>query len=289
MRHSKFNFFSKRIKALTLFIQIASSLAILASSVSYARPEFISIQELTQGESLTGANLLNDSIYVNPAAGAFTQVYSVEGTYLYKNSFEASIIDSKSGGLIGEVGYFNTLGGPAELTSNTFVQGGKVGVTTRLSNHFSLGLDGKYLWRGTSATGKQTLVDGDVGFLGNFSWISFGAVVRNLLSSQTHFNQFREWSLGAQINYHHLVYLSAASFSTWNNLAPYQYGFGFEYYSPYYFSIKTGYRMEPNADLHYWSAGLAFVAPRFNLTYGILVPLQNGDVIQNMVSLAFLL
>jgi hypothetical protein len=62
----------------------------------YANSEYIPIQERSQGQSLTGSSLLNDSIFSNPASSSFTYVYSMEANYALPRSFAASILDTKT-------------------------------------------------------------------------------------------------------------------------------------------------------------------------------------------------
>src|SRR5688572_26841971 len=77
----------------------------LSAGSALAAPEFVPLQGKAQGHSLTGASQLNDSLYTNPAASAFTQVYAIDGTFQMPRTFAVSILDTKTSGMGGALGY----------------------------------------------------------------------------------------------------------------------------------------------------------------------------------------
>ena len=261
-------------------------LFLLASASAYALPEFVSIQELAQGQALTGANLLNDSLYVNPAAGVFTNIYSIEGSYLLSSVIEASIVDTKTSNIMGGVGYFHIQNSPS---SSLATQGAKIELATKLGQNIALGIDGKYIWGLNSHAQNDSLRDIDIGAFGNFSIFSLGLVLRNLIEGNSALlGQQKEWSFGGQLHYQNILFLGVSTFSTLQTFSPYQYGIGAEFVTPYYFSLKGGFRIQPQQSQSYWSGGLSFLSPRFTLTYAFQSQVQTSNW-ENMLSLLLLL
>ena len=83
-------------------------LAVLTACGFARAAAFVPTQSMALGQSLSGATLLNDSIYVNPASSAFTSVYSVDGSYLFgPRAFGVSILDTKTSSIGGELGYYH--------------------------------------------------------------------------------------------------------------------------------------------------------------------------------------
>lgn len=245
-----------------------SFLFLLISGVSIAAPEMVPIQEVAQGQSLVGGNLLNDSLYSNPAAASFTQVYSIEGTYKGDKTFGLSVIDTKTSNIGGAMGYYQTPFG-----ENQTLRGMKLSLGSRVSPVVAVGLAGKILW-GPSVNGQdQNLKDLDLGVLTNFGSLQFGGMVRNVFGGLKTLNQDAEWGAGGRIGYEQKLFLSAASFSKMRGFDPYQYSIGTEYVTPYYISLKGGYRYQPRSSdrtgLSKWSAGTSFLAPKIALHYAI--------------------
>lgn len=247
------------MKHLIFFVAFVVSIPLLA------RTEFISLQEKAQGQSLTGGNVLNDSLYSNPAGSAFTSAYSVEAIYGLPRSFAVSILDTKTSDIGGALGYFRN---PLADGSGT-VQGAKLALTKRLGNYVGVGLAGKMFW----GTGTK-LTDLDVGVLADFQVVQAGFSIRNILGGRQELSEVRQWSLGGRINYENTVFFSATSQSNWSRFAPVQYGLGAEYVSPYFFSLKGGFRIRPSESLSYWSAGASFVSPKLALHYVVEIPNQ---------------
>src|SRR5262245_43322067 len=81
-------------------------LAVFASAGAHGAVDFVPLQEKAQGQSLTGGNVLNDSIFSNPAGSTFTQVYSVDAQAQGLNNFAVSILDTKNGNIGGGMAYF---------------------------------------------------------------------------------------------------------------------------------------------------------------------------------------
>lgn len=253
--------------------------ATCVSSSSWALPEFVGSQSLAQGQSLTGASQLNDSLFANPASSAFTQVYTVDGAYEFPRNFAVSVLDTRTSAVGGALGYFRT----DPLDTGEFIQGVKLGAVSRGHSNLAIGATGKMLW-GPPIDGKSTtLTDADVGLLYNMDMLQFGVAFRNLFGGQALFQQVREWTFGLRFKWEDVIFLSASTYSTWEYFEPYQYGLGFEYVSPYYFSLKAGFRMQPNAQLSYWSGGLSFVTDKISFHYSVEFPNQANESITHML------
>jgi hypothetical protein len=240
-----------------------------------AAPEFMGLQEMAQGQSLTGANTLNDSLYVNPAGSAFTKTYSVEGDYFPAlNGFGVSVVDTKTSTAAGALGYFReSFNGSADQ----FVQGIKVATAERLSNEWAFGIAAKAMWGPNIDGNSASLKDGDLGVLYNAKTLQLGFTVRNVLGGDALLNQQREWSIGGRINWEEALFFSISTVSTWSKFAPYQVGIGAEYVSPYYFSLKGGYRILTDGGLSYYSAGASLITPKFCLHYAAEIPAQGSQ------------
>ena len=266
-----------------LFISLSASLTLISTSLS-ALPEFIPIQEKAQGHSLTGANQLNDSLYTNPAASSFTQVYALEGTYAMPKTYAVSILDTKTSEVGGAFGYFRT---KLDNSSDPF-QGFKVAFAGRVSDTVGTGLGGKILW-GPNSEGVNThLNDLDFGTISHFGIFQTGVTLRNILGGNASIKQYREWSIGARAGYEDTLFLNVSAVSKWENLHFYQYGIGAEYVSPYFFSIKGGYRTQPDPHFSFWSAGVSFISPKFSLHYAIEFPQQQGSKTEHTISATLL-
>lgn len=238
----------------------------------YGAHEFVPLQERAQGQSLVAANLLNDSIYANPAASAFVETYTVNGEYMMPKSFSASILDTKSSGIGGGLGYFREpFPGSTEA-----IQGAKLSLLGRVTEWAGVGIAGKALWAPPIPDQKNDLKDIDIGTLFRTGFANFGFAVRNVLGGNAALHQPREWAAGARIDYQQLLFLSVATLGSWNSAKPYQYGIGAEYVSPYFFALKGGYRIQPDEHKSYWSAGVSFIAPRIAVHYAFETPTQSG-------------
>lgn len=262
------------------------SLSLFVSCVSmpmFARPEFSSIQERAQGYSLTAATMQNDSLYANPAASAFTNVYTVEGVFSAPRSFGVSILDTKTSPIGGSLGYFRE----PSLGSSKALQGIKFGLMGRLSETVGIGLSGKSVWGPDNSGNQYRMNDGDLGALFNLSPLLLGASVRNVLGGKSAVGFGREVSVGARLSYEDLVHFSVSAESAWGRWSPEQYGFGLEYVSPYYFSLKGGFRIRPGENRSYWSGGASLLSPKILLHYAVEFPQnQPSESIQHSVAAA---
>ncbi len=244
-----------------------------------ASPEVVPIQEKAQGQSLTGANLLNDSLYSNPAGSSFTQVYSVEALYFAPRNFAASILDTKTSGFGGALGYYRN----RDYSISDPLQVAKLALSTRVQNWLGLGIAGKVMWGPNDQGEHVNFKDIDFGLLANLNFLQLGFTVRNLLGGEPSFNQDQEWALGARANYEQLLFLSASAFSKWGLMKPYQFGIGAEYVSLYYFSLKGGFRIQPDSDRSFWSTGISILAPKIGLHYAVEIPNQAPKAIEHLV------
>lgn len=265
------------------FVGLAMTRSVVAAPVA-APPDFIPIQEKAQGRSLVGSNLLNDSLYSNPAASAFTQAYSLEAQMTLGGTFAASVLDTKTSQLGGSLGVFRTpLGGGID----DYAQGIRLGLMQRVSDSFGIGVTGKMLWGPRQPDGERVKkFDGDVGFLVNLERVQFGAMFRNVLGGEADLNQTREVGAGGRINYDNTVFFSFATYAKTSNWSPYQYGFGAEYVSPYYFSIKGGYYFRPAESFSAWTAGASILSPKMSVHYAIEFPSTPGRAPEHSLAVA---
>ena len=162
-------------------------------------------------------------------------------------------------------------------------QGATLGLSGRLSNVFGLGVAGKVLWGPNDFGVNDRTNDIDTGLVANLRPFQFGFTVHNLFGGNPNMDENREWSVGAEWNYQDCIYITAATLSSWAVPKPYQYGFGMTYVSPFYFSLKGGYRIQPDNHLSYWDAGFSFISPRLSLHYSVEFPNQSGESIGNEV------
>lgn len=229
--------------------------------VVIAAPEYVPIQERAQGHSLIGAVQFNDSLYSNPAASGFTQIYSVEGSMM-QGALAASVVDTKTSYIGGSLGYIRK-----EATTTTEeLQALRLGFCRKISEMISVGVMGKSLW---NSSGRMN--DGDAGILMRVLPFEFGMVSRNILGGSTFLeNQRREIGIGIRLNLKDALYFSASSLAVATQPAsPYEYGFGAEFVSPYFFSVKGGYRIERETGETHWSAGASLLSPRISAHYAV--------------------
>lgn len=258
---------------------------------SIGAPEFVPIQEKAQGQSLAGSNLLNDSLYSNPAGSTFTRVYSIDGTYSLPKSFAVSVLDTQTSSVGGSLGFFRK----NHTDGIDPTQGLKVSLGGRVSDSVGVGVAGKMVWGPTQTdvvnSGVSRLTDVDTGVLVNFSSMQFGWTVRNLMGGNEALDLEREWTVGGRINYNQLLFLSAAVTSPWGYLSPSQYGFGAEYISPYYFSLKGGYRIEPSnsPSLTFWTLGASFISPKMSVHYALELPNQTDTEMEHLIGVTLIL
>lgn len=251
----------------------------------FAAPAYIPIQERAQGQSLVGADTMNDSIHTNPAGSGFSRVYAVGGSFNLPGALEVSIVDTKSSSIGGGVTYYRS---KARGSDNVF-QGASVSLLGRVDDNLSMGVTGKMFWGATPAGVDANHKDVDVGMLAKFEPVTLGAVARNVGGGLEEAGITSEWAFGGRVHYNQTVFFSAAMVGGWEDAAPYQYGFGFEYMTPYHFSFKAGYRILPSADESYWSGGLSLVAPKILIHYSVELPNQAGQGAEHMLGATLLL
>ena len=100
---------------------------------------------------------------------------------------------------------------------------------------------------------------------------------------------FRQFSLGARINYQELLFFSVGAKSEPDRFSPRQVGIGAEYISPYYFGVKGGYRiMTDGSGLSNWSAGLSVNAPKVALHYAVVFAQLPGQEAEHAFGATFL-
>lgn len=243
------------------------SVLLVSFSVSgYASSEYVPIQEKAQGQSLGGASLNNDSLYSNPAGSVFSQVYSLEGTYELPKTFAVSVLDTKTSELGGGLGYFRIKADDSDLT----LQGAKLALSGRVSSQVGLGLAGKMLW-GPDLTTKEgsKMTDVDLGVLTQFDFLQVGLTLRNAFGGNQNMGFSREWVAGARASYQQTMFFSVSTVALASNVKPYQYGLGVEYVSPYYFSLKGGFRALTDTGENFWSAGVSLLAPKIAVHYAV--------------------
>jgi hypothetical protein len=276
-----------------LFWPLALALAFTVQSI-YAAEEFVPMESFAEGQSLSGANTLNDSLYVNPAGSGFTNVYSVQGTYGIGGSFAASVLDTKTGLIGGSLGYFRRPEeNPQTLTNFAKpLQGVNLGLSAQLVPGIALGVAGKSIW-GPDMTGADSKYnDVDVGILGSLGLAQLGLAVHNVFGGSPAMDLGRELTLGGRIGYKDLLFLSVATDSYWSQVTPYQYGIGAEYVSPYHFSLQGGYRIRPSESTTYWTVGFSINSPVVSLLYAAQIPNQKyglDNTIEHLLGITLLL
>jgi len=258
--------------------------SLFANAAFGGASEFIPLQQRAQGRSLTGAALMNDSLFSNPAASAFTRVYSVDGTFLSPKHFSVSVLDTKTAALGGALGYYRLSRPGIEAP----LQGARLGVSTRVSENFGIGFTGKMAWGPDLAGTAARYTDFDWGLTGQFGFIAFGVSMANTLGGSAPMGEKREYAVGARVNWEETVYFSASMDGEVENLRPVQYGVGAEYVSPYYFSIKGGWRIRPLENLSYWSTGVSILSPKLSLHYALEIPNRPGASLEHSVGTTFL-
>lgn len=268
------------MRANVLFCLLVLSRGVFGAS------EVVPLQERAQGQSLVGSHQLNDSLYSNPAASAFTSTYSIEGSYLGPRTFAVSVLDTKTSTIGGGLGYFRA----GSQVSDDVSQGLKLALATRLTESIAFGLGGKLVWGKGPAGDSRTLKDLDAGLLFDLSVVQLGASLRNVFGGDfAVLGQDREVAVGGRINYEQVLFLSVATQAKANDFNPYQVGVGVEYVSPYSFSVKAGYRIQPRASLSFWSAGASVSSTKFGIHYAIEFPAQGNTTPLHALSLVAML
>lgn len=260
-------------------------LVLFTSGVQGAGTSVVPIHELALGQSMVGGHLLNDSIFTNPASAVFTNVYSVDGTYYGGGGFSTSVLDTKTSTIGGGAGFYRLNGN----TPGKYNQGFRLAMMGKITPNIGWGLAGKILWGENTAGLEKNLKDVDLGVLFDYSFVQFGATVRNVFGGDPNYlGQDRAFGLGARINYDQVLFLSVASFSRFETAVPYQLSVGAEYVSPYYFSLRSGFRALLDEQRSFWSAGLGVASGKFGIHYALEMPNQPGDT-QHLLNIDFML
>jgi hypothetical protein len=260
----------------------------------YGAQDFVPIQERAQGQALAGSTQLNDSLYSNPAASSFLNVYSIDGTLAMPKSFAVSVLDTSTSNLGGAIGYFKR-----SVSSDYFdsgvdagnlisIQGAKLALMGRLSRTVGIGVSGKSIW-GPNTQGKSDhLQDADLGVIYNGAFYQFGGAVRNVFGGKATMDFHREFSIGGRVTYDQLLSLSAATESKFSSPSPYQYGVGVEYVSPFYFALRGGYRTLVTDKQNFWSFGASFTSPKLSIHYAMEIPSQSNAQIEHTLGTTLL-
>jgi len=239
-----------------------SALLFVVAFQAHAAVDYVPLQEKSQGQSLTGGNVLNDSLFSNPAGSTFTQVYSLDASMQGLNNFAVSVLDTKTEGVGGGLAYFR------RGIEGARTQGGRVNLATRVSDMLGAGASGKYVVGPDSKGQEAKLTDVDLGLLANFSYFVMGLTLRNALGGNDAMELKRELALGARFNYKNQLFFSATAIGT-KGIDPNQVGFGMEFVSPYYFALKGGYYFQPRTPFQSWTAGASFISPKLSLHYAV--------------------
>jgi hypothetical protein len=242
--------------------------------MAWGYSDFVPLRERAQGHSLTGAIQTNDSVYSNPAGSTFGTTYSVDGTFAFPKSFSTSIVDTRTSSVGGGIGYFREQNPASSLS----MQGLRLSLGSKVTENLGLAVAGKAIWGGTNP--NSSFKDVDAGALWNLGTLTAGVVLRNFFGGREEFSQKRELSVGARMGYSDTVYFSASAHSQLDRFAPYEYGFGAEYISPWYFSLMGGYRFQrqpSGKNPSYWSTGLSFLSPRLSVHYAVEFPQQPNE------------
>ncbi len=254
--------------AIALLTFSALFMALLPSPRAFGAADYISLQERAQGQSLSGGNVLNDSLFNNPAGSTFTQVYAVQADMLSLRNFSASVLDTKNSGLSGGLAYFrreNGFNGP-------LTHGGRLNISTRASESLGMGVTGKYVaGYELLSMSEASLTDFDVGMLANFNFMQLGLTVRNLFGGNAAMDLGRELVAAMRFVYQNQLFFSASATAQYG-FNPKQVGVGMEYVSPYYFALKGGFYFLPNTPFSSFTGGLSFISPKLSLHYAVEFP-----------------
>lgn len=237
-------------------------LGVLAALPAHAAVDYVPLQEKAQGQSLTGGNVLNDSLFSNPAGSTFTQVYALDASMQGFNNFAVSILDTKTEGMGGGLAYFR------RGVEGARTQGGRVNLASRISDTLGLGVSGKYVAGPDTLGNEAKLTDADLGLLANFQYLVFGLTLRNTLGGNDAMAMNRELAAGMRLNYKNQLFFSASAVAQ-KGIDPKQVGFGMEFVSPYYFALKGGYYFLPKTPFAAWTGGLSFISPKLSLHYAV--------------------
>ncbi len=246
--------------------------------------EFVPLQQRAQGQSLAGASLLNDSLFSNPASSAFTNVYSIDGTFLSPRVFSVSVLDTKTSAVGGAIGYYRV----ARPGFDQPIQGAKLGMSSRLGQNIGIGLVGKTIWGPGIAGDTQRYTDLDIGLMAKFDFVQLGLHLNNTVGGNAAMGEAREYAFGVRAHWEETMFFSASVTGETASFRPLQYGFGAEYVSPYYFSLKGGYRMRPVAQTSFWSGGVSILSPKVSIHYAIEVEARSGGTTEHSVGTTFL-
>ncbi|MCB0404601.1 MAG: hypothetical protein KDD51_07420, partial [Bdellovibrionales bacterium] len=213
-------------------------------------------------------------VFSNPASAVFTNVYSIDGTYFGAGGFSTSVLDTKTSSVGGGAGFYRM----ASPVPGKFNQGLRLALMSKITPNIGWGVAGKILW-GENAPGQEkNIKDLDLGVLFDYSVVQFGATVRNIFGGDpSYLEQNRELGIGARINYEQVLFLSVAAYSKFEKFVPYQLSVGAEYVSPYYFSLRGGFRARPEEQVSFWSAGVGVSSGKFGIHYAVEFPNQSAN------------
>lgn len=252
-------------------------LILLTSFTAFGAADYVSLQERAQGQSLSGGNVLNDSLFNNPAGSTFTQVYALEANMQSLRNFAVSILDTKNNGMSGGLAYFRRENGPG----GPLTHGGRVNLSSRLSDGLGLGVTGKYIAGYDYGMNATSLTDVDAGLLANFNFMQLGLTMRNLFGGNNTMDLARELVLATRFAFQNQLFFSASATAQYG-FQPKQVGFGAEYVSPYYFALKSGFYFVPNTPLSSWTGGLSFISPKLSLHYAIEFPNLGREILHQI-------
>lgn len=242
--------------------------------------EYVPIYEKALGHSLAGANVMNDSLYSNPASSTFSNVYSIDGSYAPPKTFAVSILDTKTSSIGGGLGYFRT----GIANTEDLLQAVRLTLGGRVTDTLGVGVTGKMLW---TPNNRHNGVD--VGAFYNLGTLQFGAVTHNAFGENAGMNQFREYSVGGRINWQQAMFFSVAAQGKVDDGEPEQYSMGVEYVSPYFFSLKGGFRRRPYTNPEsFWSMGASFNSPKLGLHYAVEIPQQDSSETEHLLGATLL-
>lgn len=263
---------------------VAAAIALLSYSAMAGSIEFVPLQQRAQGHSLAGASLLNDSLFSNPASAAFTNVYSVDGTVLSPQTFSVSVLDTRTSGMGGALGYYR-IARPGVAQA---IQVGKLGVTGKVGQNFGFGVAGKAAWGPDLAGTSAHYNDVDLGISFKFDRLQLGMNVNNVFGGSAAMGEGREYSTGGRVNWEDTMYLSVAVSGDVDTLNLTQVGVGAEYVSPHFFALKGGFRTRPIDQRSYWGGGFSILSPRVSLHYAVEIENRSGGTTEHSVGSTFL-
>lgn len=234
--------------------------------------DFIGTRPLGMGEATRGTLMLNDAIYINPAAMAMTKQYAVDAQTVFQPSinqdlgFNVSLIDTRQSSVGAGIAYS---GSQAKMSDQTvWRHSAHLALAQPISKYFSFGATGKTVFVDQKPKSK-TFVNGDVGIYivpGDFGkYVQAGAVFYNFAKDDKELP--RQLAGGIKITLLPIISLTADFVKTlsadkWNT------GAGLEFIHKSGISARGGFNFVKDVEnSSTYSAGLGYFANKAGVYY----------------------